>query len=79
MTTPQDRTVQRSFGGQGADGDIVVASTRAYVSALNKMIAHLVASAPPDAPADGEGGSDVAADAASADAVQIADVHVVAA
>lgn len=30
--------VQRLFSGSGADEDIVVASARAYVSALNKMI-----------------------------------------
>ncbi|KAG2429375.1 hypothetical protein HXX76_011140 [Chlamydomonas incerta] len=31
-------TVQRQFSGSGANEDIVVASARAYVSALNKMI-----------------------------------------
>ena len=35
---------QRSFSGSGADGDIVVASARAYVSALNKLIAVVSAS-----------------------------------
>ncbi len=30
--------VQRGFSGSGADDDIVVASARAYISALNKMI-----------------------------------------
>lgn len=45
-TNAQSQTVQRTFGGQGADSDIVVASTRAYVAALNKMIAHLSAAAP---------------------------------
>ncbi|KAJ6806364.1 putative 2-isopropylmalate synthase A [Iris pallida] len=30
--------IQRTFSGSGADMDIVVASVRAYVSALNKMI-----------------------------------------
>lgn len=33
--------VQRSFSGSGADEDIVVASARAYISALNKMISWL--------------------------------------
>jgi len=32
-------TVMRKFSGTGSDGDIVVASARAYVSALNKLIA----------------------------------------
>jgi 2-isopropylmalate synthase len=32
---------QRFYSGSGADEDIVVASARAYVSALNKMIAYL--------------------------------------
>jgi 2-isopropylmalate synthase len=32
---------QRSYSGSGADEDIVTASARAYVSALNKMIAYL--------------------------------------
>jgi hypothetical protein len=42
VTTASEKTFARTFGGQGADGDIVVASTRAYVSALNKMIHFLV-------------------------------------
>lgn len=32
---------RRVFSGQGSDTDIVVSSTRAYVSALNKLLAHL--------------------------------------
>ena len=28
----------RTFSGSGSDGDVVVASARAYVSAINKMI-----------------------------------------
>jgi 2-isopropylmalate synthase len=32
---------ERSFGGYGADSDIVVSSVRAYISALNRMIATL--------------------------------------
>lgn len=34
---PQD--AQRSFGGYGADDDIIVASVRAYLAALNRMMA----------------------------------------
>lgn len=44
VTTSSDKTFARTFAGQGADGDIVVASTRAYVAALNKMIHFLVSS-----------------------------------
>ncbi len=29
----------RVFGGRGADVDIIVASSRAYVNALNKLLA----------------------------------------
>ena len=36
--------MQRSFSGNGANQDIVVASARAYVSALNKLIAFVSAS-----------------------------------
>lgn len=32
---------QRSFGGYGADADIIVASVKAYMAALNRMIAGL--------------------------------------
>ncbi|MBE2266642.1 MAG: 2-isopropylmalate synthase, partial [Anaerolinea sp.] len=32
---------ERSFGGYGADSDIVVASVKAYLAALNQMIAAL--------------------------------------
>lgn len=32
---------KRSFGGYGADGDIVVASVKAYLAALNRMVAVL--------------------------------------
>ncbi len=31
----------RSFGGYGADGDIIVASVKAYLAALNRMVAVL--------------------------------------
>ena len=44
VTTASEKTFARMFAGQGADGDIVVASTRAYVAALNKMIHFLVSS-----------------------------------
>jgi 2-isopropylmalate synthase len=36
--------MQRNFSGNGADDDIVVSSARAYVSALNKLIAFIAAS-----------------------------------
>ena len=36
--TPQDDPT-RSFGGYGADSDIVVASVKAYLAALNRMVA----------------------------------------
>lgn len=35
----QGSTQQRTFSGNGADDDIVVSSVRAYVSAINKLIA----------------------------------------
>jgi 2-isopropylmalate synthase len=39
ITDPQQETDQpRTFGGYGADTDIVVASAKAYLSALNKML-----------------------------------------
>jgi hypothetical protein len=41
VTDAHSRKVQRSFSGNGADEDIVVASVRAYVTALNKMISWL--------------------------------------
>lgn len=41
VQTPQGRQYQRTFSGTGADGDIVVSSARAYVSALNKLIGFL--------------------------------------
>ncbi|KIY91904.1 hypothetical protein MNEG_16059 [Monoraphidium neglectum] len=41
VTDAHSRVVQRSFSGSGADEDIVVASVRAYVTALNKMIGWL--------------------------------------
>jgi 2-isopropylmalate synthase len=33
-----DQDTPRTFGGYGADTDIVVASAKAYLSALNKML-----------------------------------------
>ncbi|KAK9842718.1 hypothetical protein WJX74_001303 [Apatococcus lobatus] len=38
-TNAQGRQSQRTFSGSGADEDIVVASARAYVSGLNKLVA----------------------------------------
>lgn len=43
VNTYQGGKTQRSFSGSGADEDIVTASARAYVSALNKMIAYISA------------------------------------
>jgi 2-isopropylmalate synthase len=38
-TSPQSgQTLTRTFGGHGADTDIIVASAKAYLSALNKLI-----------------------------------------
>ncbi len=37
MDAQKDKGVPRTFGGFGADTDIVVASAKAYLSALNKM------------------------------------------
>lgn len=39
----QGRQSQRTFSGSGADEDIVVASARAYVSGLNKLVAFMKA------------------------------------
>ncbi len=39
-TSPQSGSVQaRTFGGYGADTDIIVASVKAYLAALNKLLA----------------------------------------
>ena len=43
VSSAQGGKVQRSYSGGGADEDIVVSSARAYISALNKMIAYLSA------------------------------------
>ena len=38
-TSPQSgHTFARTFGGHGADTDIIVASAKAYISALNKLL-----------------------------------------
>ena len=55
--------VQRTFSGSGAHEDIVVASARAYVSALNKLIARVGADA---ADGGGKGAAVGAVGAASA-------------
>ncbi len=36
----RDENGRRTFGGHGADTDIIVASAKAYLSALNKMLAY---------------------------------------
>jgi 2-isopropylmalate synthase len=39
-TSPQSGAVQRrTFGGHGADTDIIVAAVKAYLAALNKLLA----------------------------------------
>jgi 2-isopropylmalate synthase len=39
VVNPQrEVTVKRTFGGHAADTDIIVASARAYLSALNKLV-----------------------------------------
>ncbi|GMH52794.1 hypothetical protein TrRE_jg12597, partial [Triparma retinervis] len=38
VVNAQNGIKQRQFSGAGSDGDVVVASARAYVSALNKLI-----------------------------------------
>jgi 2-isopropylmalate synthase len=43
VASAQGNVTQRTYSGNGADNDIVVASARAYVSALNKMIGFLSA------------------------------------
>jgi 2-isopropylmalate synthase len=53
VTDAHSRKVQRSFSGNGADEDIVVASVRAYVTALNKMIGWLSNKAAGDSAAKG--------------------------
>lgn len=68
VTNSQDKTFQRRFGSQGADDDIVVSSTRAYISALSKMGAYL--SEHSSAEAVGGNGSVSAAAAAAAEKAQ---------
>jgi 2-isopropylmalate synthase len=38
LDAQKETEVSRTFGGYGADSDIVVASVKAYLSALNKML-----------------------------------------
>ena len=40
----QGGPTQRTFSGSGANQDVVVASARAYISALNKLISFMSAS-----------------------------------
>ncbi|KAK9906563.1 hypothetical protein WJX75_004234 [Coccomyxa subellipsoidea] len=62
----QGGSTQRSFSGSGANEDIVVASARAYVSALNKLIAFMAAS---------QRAAETAAANASADEPEMAPAH----
>jgi 2-isopropylmalate synthase len=50
MDAQSEVETPRTFGGYGADTDIVVASVKAYLSALNKMLVALGAFAPAEAP-----------------------------
>lgn len=43
---------QRTFNGNGADEDIVVSSARAYIAAVNKLIAFVSAQQQAEASAD---------------------------
>ena len=38
LTAQREAAQPRTFGGYGADTDIVVASAKAYLSALNKLL-----------------------------------------
>jgi 2-isopropylmalate synthase len=38
LDVQQDRERHRTFGGYGADTDIIVASAKAYLAALNKLL-----------------------------------------
>jgi 2-isopropylmalate synthase len=58
VTDAQSRKVQRSFSGGGADEDIVVASVRAYVTALNKMISWMAANKGGNGSKAGSGSAD---------------------
>lgn len=45
---------QRTFNGSGADEDIVVSSARAYIAAVNKLIAFVSAQQQADATASSD-------------------------
>jgi 2-isopropylmalate synthase len=38
LTVQTEREQTRTFGGYGADTDIIVASAKAYLAALNKLL-----------------------------------------
>jgi 2-isopropylmalate synthase len=50
MGAQSEIETQRTFGGYGADTDIVVASVKAYLSALNKMLVSVGLYAPVEKP-----------------------------
>jgi len=53
MMTAQDETARaRSFGGYGADTDIIVASAKAYLAALNKLLVTTGQYGSPESPAE---------------------------
>ncbi len=51
MNAQREAGVPRTFGGYGADADIVVASVKAYLSAMNKLVGAIGAYGPAEVPA----------------------------
>jgi 2-isopropylmalate synthase len=51
MTAQKEIERPCTFGGYGADTDIIVASAKAYLSAINKMLASTGKYGPVEAPA----------------------------
>ena len=47
MDVQRDTARSRTFGGYGADTDIIVASARAYLNALNKLAFCAAKNVPP--------------------------------
>jgi 2-isopropylmalate synthase len=46
MDAQSEALYSRVFGGHGADTDIIVASAKAYINALNKLIVAMSENAP---------------------------------
>jgi len=51
MNAQREAGVPRTFGGYGADADIVVASVKAYLSAMNKLVGAIGTYGPAEVPA----------------------------